>query len=104
MFFSTGVDRKNVLSLARKYFIYHDYQCTPALWEGFNECEKWQHRRRIVRVWYKTRPRTVRNVIGAWAGEVQKYSFMEGENLLTENLREMLTTKIPIMIMAWNIF
>ena len=27
MFFCTGVDRKNVLSLARKYIIYHDYQC-----------------------------------------------------------------------------
>ena len=27
LFFCTGVDRKNVLSLARKYFIYHDYQC-----------------------------------------------------------------------------
>ena len=36
MFFCTGVDRKNVLGLARKYITYHDYQCTPALWEGFN--------------------------------------------------------------------
>ena len=58
------------------------------------------HRRRIVRVWDKTRWRTVRNVIGAWAGEVQKYSFMQGENLLTENLREMLTIKIRIIIMV----
>ena len=32
-----------------------------------------------VRVWDKTRPRTVGNVIGAWAGEVQMYSFMEGK-------------------------
>ena len=31
MVFCTGVDRKNVLSLARKYILYHDYQCTPAL-------------------------------------------------------------------------
>ena len=31
MFFSTGVDRKDVLSLAREYIIYHDYQCATAL-------------------------------------------------------------------------
>ena len=79
MVFCTGVDRENVLSLARKYILYYDYQCTPALWEGFNECKKWQHRLRIVRVWAKTRPQTVRNVIRAWAGEVQKYSFMQGK-------------------------
>ena len=36
MFFCTGVDRQNVLILACKYIIYHDYQCTPALGEGFN--------------------------------------------------------------------
>ena len=35
MFFCTAVDRKNVL-LARVYILYHDYQSTPALWEGFN--------------------------------------------------------------------
>ena len=64
------------------------------------ECEKWQQRGRIVRVWDKIRPRTVRNVIGAWAGEVQKNSFMEGENSLTENSRKMLTIKIRIMIMV----
>ena len=40
MFFSTGVDGKKVLSLARKYIIYHDYQCAPALWEGFNILER----------------------------------------------------------------
>ena len=34
------------------------------------------------------------------SGEVQKYSFMQGENLLTENLREMLTIKIRIIIMV----
>ena len=31
MVFCTGVDRENVLSLARKYILYYDYQCTPAL-------------------------------------------------------------------------
>ena len=63
MFFCTGVDRFG----SQIYIIYHDYQCIPARWEGFNECEKWQHRRPIVRVWDKTRPRTVRNVLGVWA-------------------------------------
>ena len=32
-----------------------------------------------VRVWDKTRPRTVRNVIRAWTREVQMYSFMQGK-------------------------
>ena len=43
MFFCTGVGRKNVLSLARKYIIYrHDYQCAPAHSEKvlIYECEK----------------------------------------------------------------
>ena len=49
----------------------------------------------MVRVWvvYETQPRTITNVIGARAREVQKYSFMQGENLLTEHLREMSTIK-----------
>ena len=51
-----------------------------------------------VRVWDKTRPRTVRNVIGAWTREVQNVFVHTRENLLTENL--MLTIKIRIMIMV----
>ena len=37
--------------------------------------------RRIVRVWvvYETQPRTITNVTGEWAGELQKYSYMQGK-------------------------
>ena len=100
MFFCTGVDRKkcsvwlaNISYIMTISVLQHAEKVLMSARNG-------SHRRRIVRVWDKTRWRTVRNVIGAWAGEVQKYSFMQGENLLTENLREMLTIKIRIIIMV----
>ena len=79
MFFCSGVDRKNVLSLARKYTYIMTISVLQHAEKVLMSARNGSHRRRIVRVWDKTRWRTVRNVIGAWAGEVQKYSFMQGK-------------------------
>ena len=71
MFFCTGVDRKNVLSLARKY----TYIMTISVLQHSEKVLMSARNDSIddllhVRVWDKTRQLADRNVIGAWAGEV----------------------------------